>query len=235
MTQVKGKFVEQAVNKFIEMVLARLVKAERLQVRVKANLKDLLAGRLDALTIQMFGFLLRRHLKVAEFQFDIGAAAVNLESVMRRQIELLYPSEGSVRMMIFQEQLTKFFNAELVSLSQQQQNQFQLQQVNCEFREDGAIAFHFQWISAEVNKLGTCIVIPQIETNGNTVVLVRQNVEGNELPAEFVNVAIAQLSEILSLNDIANRGTTFHIQQIDIEANKIIVQASTYIEQFPST
>lgn len=82
MTQGKSKILEEAVNKFIEMVLSRLIDAERLQVRVKANLKDLLAGKLDALTIEIFGFLLQRHLRIAEFQFYIGASAVNLQSVL---------------------------------------------------------------------------------------------------------------------------------------------------------
>lgn len=233
MTQAKSNFVEQAVNKFIEMVLARLINAERLQVRIKANLKELLAGKLDALTIQMFGFMLRRHLVVEEFQFDIGSAAVNLESVKRRKIELLHPSEGSARIAIAQEQLTAFLNAELADLFQEQPNEFQFQQVNCEIREDSAIAFHFSWISAEENKSEACI-IPQIVTNSDAVVLIRQNIEGNEPPDEFVNAALAQVSRVLSLSDMANRGTTFEIQQLDIEAGKITVQANAYINQFPS-
>ena len=217
------------------MVLARLINAEHLQVRIKANLKDLLAGKLDSLTIEMFGFLLRRHLRVAEFQFDIGASAVNLQSVRHRKIELLHPSEGRVRMVISQEQLTDFLNTELASLSQEQQNEIQLQQVKCELKEDSAIAFHFNWINAKVNNSGSCITLPQIQTNGNAVMLAQQHtIDQKELPDKFVNTAITQLIEILSLTDIANRGSTFHIEQIKLETGKITVTANAYIEQFPS-
>ena len=217
------------------MVLARLINAEHLQVRIKANLKDLLAGKLDSLTIEMFGFLLRRHLRVAEFQFDIGASAVNLQSVRHRKIELLHPSEGRVRMVISQEQLTDFLNTELASLSQEQHNEIQLQQVKCELREDSAIAFHFNWINAKINNSGSCITLPQIQTNGNAVMLAQQHtIDQKELPDKFVNTAITQLIEILSLTDIANRGSTFHIEQIKLETGKITVTANAYIEQFPS-
>ncbi len=234
MTQEKSKFLEQAVNKFIEMVLSRLIDAERLQVRIKANLKDLLAGKLDALTIEMFGFLLRRHLRVAEFQFDIGASAVNIQSVRRRQIELLHPAEGSVRMAITQEQLTAFFNAELPFLCHKKPREVQLQQLKCELRESGAIAFNFHLINGKENNRQTCIIIPHIERKGSGVILVHQNGEANKIPKEYVKAILGQLSQIFNFYDIANRGTTLYLQKINIKANKIIVQANAYIEQIPS-
>nr|WP_261225604.1 DUF2993 domain-containing protein [Ancylothrix sp. D3o] len=216
------------------MVLSKLIDAEHLQVRVKANLKDLLAGKLDALNIEIFGFLLRRHLRVAEFQFDIGASAVNLQSVRHGKIELLHPAEGSVRMAITQEQLTAFLNAELPFICKNQPREVQLQQVKCEFRESGVIAVHVCWINGKENNYQTCNSLPQIERNASAVILAHQNNEANKIPDEYVNAILAQVSEILSFYDVANRGTTFYIQQINVKANKIIVQANAYIKQFPS-
>lgn len=51
MTEERRNFREQAVNRFIEFVLSRLVDAERLQVRIKCNLKQLRRGELDGLSI----------------------------------------------------------------------------------------------------------------------------------------------------------------------------------------
>ena len=64
-TQDKGNFGEQTVNKIIEILLARLLDAERIQVRIKAKLKQLARGEIDAIAIEMSGFLVRRHLRVA--------------------------------------------------------------------------------------------------------------------------------------------------------------------------
>jgi len=223
---------EKTVNKFIEMVLSRIINAERLQVRVKASLKQLARGELDALAIDMFGFLLRRSLRVTEFRFDITAAAVDIQTIMRqRQIELLHPSEGSLRMVISQEQLTEGLNAQLVSASDEQ---VQLKQVNCELGTDGAIAFHFDWISAGEMVSGSCTTTPRINPNGDVIVLDQWKVEEKEPPVELVKAVMTQVSDILSLKDIANQGTAFNFQQIDIEAGNITVRATTHIDQFPS-
>ena len=61
------------------------------------------------------------------------------------------------------------------------------------------------------------------------MVLERSGVEGIE-----ARDAIAHVAHILSLGDLANRGTRFHIQKIDIEPGKATVKATARIEQFPS-
>ena len=220
-TQEKGNFGEQTVNKIIEILLGRLLDAERIQVRIKAKLKQLTRGEIDAIAIEMSGFLVRRHLRVAQFQLHIGAVAVNIQNAIRRKIEMLHPSEGWLRMVMTQEQLTSSLIAELSTS----------QQIGCELRKDGAIALSFStgenWVASYTTK-------PRIEPDGNGVVLERYRVEGKELPEEVVTDAIAHVAHILSLGDLANRGTRFHIQQIDIEPGKATVQATARIEQFPS-
>lgn len=234
MNQERINFREQAVNKFIEFVLSRFIDAERLQVRIKSNLKQLKRGELDALTIQMSNFLMQPNLRVAEFQLDIGASAVDMQKIIRRKIELLHPSEGKLRITIFQEQLTDALNSELTKLFKDKQQEIKFKQVSCDLTTDGAIAFNFNWINAEKIESGTCITKPQIEQNGNAIVLIKQDFVRQEPPTEFVNHAIAQVSNILSLNDLANRGTTFNIQKIEIAAGKITVEANANIAQFPS-
>ena len=215
-TQEKGNFGEQTVNKIIEILLARLLDAERIQVRIKAKLKQLARGEIDAIAIEMSGFLVQRHLRVAQFELHIGAVAVNIQKAIRRQIEMLHPSEGWLRMVVTQEQLTNSLIAELSPS----------QQIECELRGDGAIAFDF---STEKERVASYTTKPRIESDGNGVVLERSGVEGKE-----ARDAIAHVAHILSLGDLANRGTKFYIQKIDIAAGKATVQATARIEQFPS-
>ncbi|MFB2876496.1 DUF2993 domain-containing protein [Floridanema aerugineum] len=234
MNQEKTNFREQAVNKFIEFVLSRFIEAERLQVRIKCNLKQLRRGELDALTIQMSNFLMQPNLRVAEFQLDIGTSAVDMQKIIRRKIELLHPSEGKLKIAVSQEQLTAVLNSELTNLFNDKQQVYKFKNVNCDLTTAGAIAFHFNWINAEKIESVTCITTPQIEQNNNAIVLIKQNFVNQEPPTEFVNQAIAQVSNILSLNDLANRGTTFNIEKIEIVAGKVTVEANANIDQFPS-
>ncbi|OKH41002.1 hypothetical protein NIES2119_01480 [[Phormidium ambiguum] IAM M-71] len=234
MNQEKLNLREQAVNKFIEFVLSRFIDAERLQVRVKSNLKQLRRGELEALTIQMSNFLMQPNLRVTKFQLDIGASAVNMQNIMQRKIELLHPSEGKLTITIDREQLTNLLNKELKNLFNDEQQEIQVQKVNCDLTENGAIAFIFNWIEGEIFKTGTWITTPKIELNNHAVILVKEEFLNLEPPAEFVDRAIAKVSNILSLNDLANRGTSFNIQQIVIAAGKVTVEANATIEQFPS-
>ncbi|MEB3337013.1 MAG: DUF2993 domain-containing protein [Leptolyngbyaceae bacterium] len=234
MTQKKPKFGEQAVNRFIEMVLARLVKAERLQARIKADFKQLTRGEIDALSILMSGFLLRPHLRVAEFQFEIGGAAVNLQGIMhRRKIELLHPSTGSLQLVITQEQLTHFLRAELLQASEPTQKSQRLEQVDCELQPD-EIRFRFQWSRGEEVELGVCTTIPRIEVHSNTVLLDQQGLKEKGVPGELIQAAIAHISSVLSLGDLANQGTTFVLEHLKIEADRVLVKAMAAIDQFPS-
>lgn len=234
MNQERINFREQAVNKFIEFILSMLVDAEHLQVRIKCNLKQLRRGELDALTIQMSNFLMQPNLRVAEFQLDIGASAVDMQKIIRRKIELLYPCEGTLKIAISQEQLTAAINSELTKLFSNKQQKIQFKTVSCELRTEDAIAFHFNWIDEDKIEMGTCITIAKIDQNSNGIVLIKQNFLDKEPPIEYVNQAIAQVSNILSLTDLANRGTSFNIQQIEIVPDKVTVEASANIEQFPS-
>lgn len=232
MSAQKVKFGEQVVNKFIEMILSRMIDAERLQVRVKTNLKQLGRGELDGLTIEMYGFRLRPHLRVAELGFDIGSAAVNLQSIKRRQIELLHPSVGSLRLVITQEQLTNLLNAQFVSLPDER-HQVRLTQVKCQLT-DSSMTFYLDWIGTGEIASGSCTITPQIQVNGSAIALGLGNFAGKEPPAELVNVVLTQVSDILSLKDIANKGTTFIMQQLDIESDKLTVLAASCIEHFPT-
>jgi hypothetical protein len=220
--QDKGNFGEQTVNKLIEILLSRLLDTERIQVRIKAKLKQLARGEIDAIAIEMSDFLVRHHLRVAQFELNIGSVAVNIQNAIRRKIEMLHPSEGWLRMVVTQEQLTSSLLAELSSSQQQ---------IECQLSADGAIAFYFSTGDKQVAAYTTK---PRIEPDGNGVVLERWRVEGKEAPEELAPAAMAQVGHILSLGDLANRGTRFHIQQIDIAAGKATVQATARIEQFPS-
>lgn len=232
--QEKGNFTERAVNKFIELVLSRLVNAERLQVRIKSNLKKLGRGELDALTIQMFNFLLQPNLRVSEFRLEIGPSAVNTKSIVQRKIELLHPSAGQLRIAIAPEQLTAALNSELADFSKENQSNILFKEVVCELRIDGEITLHFQWADNGESRTGSYILNPQIEIDRNVVILLDRGFIDREPPTELVELAIAKISKILSLTDLANQGTTFKIQQIDMTASQIIVQAHAEIEQFPS-
>jgi hypothetical protein len=81
---------------------------------------------------------------------------------------------------------------------------------------------------------GIYTTTPRIELPSNTIVLEQQNPEEKVAPVEFVQAAIAHISSVLSLGNLANPGTTFVLQHLKIEADRVIVKATAAIDQFPS-
>lgn len=231
MSQRKSRFGEQGINRFIEMVLARLVNADSVQARIQAPLKQLTRGEIDGLSIQMMGFLLRQHLRVTELHFEIGAAAVNLQKVMRRKIELLHPTTGALRLVITPTQLSRFLQAELLNPVSPTVDTHELK-LHCTFHPEQQLALHWQGPQAEAT--GTTFIQPRLAPDRSGMLLEPQGVTGEQPSAASLSTAIALLTSVLSLQDLANQGTHFQIQTLVIEPDRLTVQAAATIEQFPS-
>ncbi|HEY9701884.1 MAG TPA: DUF2993 domain-containing protein [Allocoleopsis sp.] len=225
MTEQKIKFGERIVNKFIEMIISRLINVQKLQVRVKATWTKLIKGELDGLIIEMYGFLLRKNLRVSEFCFDIGPSAVNLERIKQRKIELLYPAEGTVKMVITQAELTPTIETKL--------DNFPLTSINC-LLENNQLNIKIQWMDEGENLSVNCVTRPKITIDKNSVILEKWEIEGQKLPDEMINIISEEMGEIFSLIDVSNQGTKFQIENIDITSGKLTLNAKSYIDNFPS-
>ena len=225
MTEQKIKFGERIVNKFIEMILSRMINVKKLQVRVKANWQKLIKGELDGLTIEMYGFLLRQNLRVSEFCFDIGPSAVNLDRIKQRKIELLYTAEGTLKMVINQTELTPAIKAKLEN--------FTVTDINC-LLENNKLTVKLQCKDEGENLSINCFTTPKININKDRVIIEKWHFEGQNPPDEILNIISEEMGEILSLIDVSNQGTTFKIENIDIASGQLILNAKSYIEQFPT-
>lgn len=240
MAQEQTGFGEKTVNKLIELVLSRLVDAESIQVRVRGSLQRLGRGEVDGLMIQLANFLFRPALRVAEFQLDIGAAAVDVKQAMRRKIQLLHPARGNLRLVISQAQLTDSLRAELSTAPVQ--NGIHLHRVECQLgpstvgttEPSPEIAVYFTWSTATSPATGGLTAIPEIAPGGTEIGLTGLQLTETKPPETWVETAIDHINAILSLTDINNRGTTFTIDESIVESGKITIKATAHVDQFPS-
>jgi hypothetical protein len=228
----KKRFGERAVNKVIEVILSRMVDAEELQVRVKAALNRLAQGEIEAIAIHIHGYLLHPNLRVESFLFDIGAAAVNIKSAMRRKIELLHPSTGSLHLTLTETQLTNFLMAELQPLSLPELP-LTLQHVACQFLAEGMIRLEWQWSDSVAMYSGGWSATPEVNSDDGNVEFT-STAYGEPVPEPWLLPAIAHLQRTFNLSDLANQGTRFQVRTIAIEAEKAVVQADAYIDYVPS-
>jgi len=238
--QEKAGFTEQAVNKIVEMAIAsQLQKADGLEVRIKTDLNKLRHGQLDSLAIAIYGVLLQPNLEAEILQLQIGRITVKLLSAIRGNIKLLHPSEGTFHLVINEASFTTALNTESFRETLRSRGYADKQdaKIRC-LLSDNTITFSTEPIgnNTEVPQHFVLVATPEIAPQGQAVLLQQvRYVEGQEPSPEFTSALLARMHELLSLRDFESKGMLLQIQQLDVSAGKLTLQAEAHIEQFPSS
>lgn len=247
MTQEKARLGEQAINKIAEIALAsQLEEVERLEVKIKTDLSKLAHGKVDSITINLKGLLMQQDLVVEELELEINCVTVKPRSALFGKIRLIHPLEGTVRIVINEDNLNRAFNSKVFHEHLHQIQGFvedkrvanHLQQVKCCLLTDGKIVFNSELILGKTGEARALAftATPRIGTDGQGILLQDLHyIEGKELRPELTAAVVAQVSEVLSLREFDQKGMSLRIQQLDVAAEKLTLRAAVYIEQFPSS
>jgi hypothetical protein len=238
--QEKSGFGEQAVNKIVEMAIAsQLQKADGVEVRIKTDLNKLAHGQLDSLAIAIYGVLLQPNLEAEILQLQIGRVTVKPLSAVRGKIKLVHPSEGTFRLVINEASFTTALNTESFRETLRSRGYADKQdaRIRC-LLSDNTITFSTEPIgnNTEVPQHFVLVTTPEIAPEGEAVLLQQvRYVEGQEPSPEFTSALLTRMHELLSLRDFGRKGMLLQIQQLDVSAGKLTLQAVARIEQFPSS
>jgi len=243
--QEKAGLGEQTLNKIAEIALAsQLEEVERLEVQIKTDLSKLAHGEVNSIAINLNGLLMQQDLVVEELQLKINRVVVKPLSALFGKIKLTQPSTGTVSIAINEDNLTRAFNTESfhkhlhqIQSGVEDKPAIRIKPVKCSLLADGNIAFSSEQILGKTGEAqpfaftGT----PRIGTDGKEIVLQNGHYEGKELPPELTAALVTQVSKVLSLRNFEQKGMSLQIQQIDVVAGRLTLQAAAYIEQFPSS
>jgi hypothetical protein len=239
MVEEKTKFGEQAINKIAEVALARLLKdVEQIRVRVKTDLNRLARGEVESIDIALQNLLLNQMLRVELLQLQIGLVVVKPLSALWGKIQLVQPSEGSLQLTIDQDALTDVINsapfrAQLHQrLLSEAEKAIKPRQARCSIVSQDSIVFQVDGFNASSFNFTT---VPAISVDRQVIELHSLRSPDQTLPPGFIDAFIAQISEVLNLREFARQGMSLQIQQLQVTAGKLTLQATTRIEQFPSS
>ena len=246
MTQEIPGFGEQTLNKIAKSALAKQLRdVEQLEVRIKTNLNKLANGEIDSIAIEIAGLLMPHELRANELQLQIGRVTVKPLSAIRGKIRLTHPSSGVLRLVINENNLTHAINSKILDkplerIQRQVEEQMaeQIEQVKCLLLADGHMAFSCKIALGEIREAQTVTftTIPDISEDRKGVTLQHlQDLETKEPHSELVAALFAWVGEILSLSAFERQGTSILIQQLDVTAGQLMLQADIHIEQFPSS
>lgn len=236
----KSRFGEQALNKIAEVAIAtQLKQVEKLAVQLKVDLSRLAHGEVDSININMNSLLMQQDLVAEELQLQINRVIVKPFSAILGKIKLTQPARGTIRVVFNEEDLTRAFNSQSfrANLPQGKQVKIYLQQVNCHLLADGNIAFKSELILTDTGLAQSVAftTVPRIGNDGRKILLQDVHYLNSEVAPELTAALLAQVGEFLSLHIFEQKGMSLQFQQLDVTAGKLTIQASAYIEQFPSS
>lgn len=235
---------EQALNKVAEVGLSsQLDEVENLEVDIKTDPLKLVQGEVDSVKVEGEGLVMQKDLRLEELEMQMSSVAINPLSVAFGKIELTKPTQASVRAVLTEADINRAFNSDYVRQQLQQQIHVdgRLVTINAEqvdFRLPGdGIAINAQIRLSETGETHQVAftAVPRIGSHGQTVIL--ENIEygdTEELSPDLTKALVAQASEILNLSNFDLEGMTLRINNLQIEASKLILQAEAHVEQIPS-
>lgn len=240
--EAKG-WAERTINKVAKIAISRLIEAERIDVSVKTTLSQAMRGEIEAIFINLDGFLARENLRIETFQLQINSVAVITKLAAQGKIQLVQPSTGELILTLRQHQLNAFLEAVLINqkkhpsnLAENSAQDYRIHQLKTTFLAENQLQIVLDWatVATESIQSSTLCVVPTLIPEEEAIQLVVQSPSGQEVPTELLTKILVPIEEILSLQDFKQRGTSFQIQQFELTENNLILRAAATIHQFPS-
>jgi hypothetical protein len=237
---------EQAIDKVAEIAIAsRLDGSESFSVTVSTDPGQLAQGEVEAVDLEGTGLVMQQDLRVQELEIHVKDIAVNPLSAMFGKIELNGPAFGTARAVLTESDINRAFNSEYISskLNNLQVSvdgkplTIDVKTVECKLLSSGKIDLNAEVLVREtaVTEKTHFTAKPQVAADGWAISL--QDVEypeNKEFSPELTAALADKAGEILNLRNFELEGMSLRIQQLNVEAGLLTLQAEAKVEQFPS-
>ncbi|MBD0342283.1 MAG: DUF2993 domain-containing protein [Microcoleus sp. Co-bin12] len=246
MLQQNRSLGEQAIDKVAEIAIAsKLDESETLSVTVDTDPGQLAQGSVEAVAVEGKGLVMQQDLRVEDLQIHIKDIAVNPLTAMFGKIELNGPAFGSARAVLTESDLNRAFNSEYISRKLNNLKvtvdgkllTIDVQTMECQLLQTGKIAVNAEVLIRETASTEKIYFTakPQLEAGGWAISL--QDVEypeNKEFSPEFTDALADKAGEVLNLRNFELEGMSLRVQQLNVEAGLLTLQAEAKVEQFPN-
>ena len=246
MLQQNRSLGEQAIDKVAEIAIAsKLDESETLSVTVDTDPGQLAQGSVEAVAVEGKGLVMQQDLRVEDLQIHIKDIAVNPLTAMFGKIELNGPALGTARAVLTESDLNRAFTSEYISRKLKNLKvtvdgkllTIDVQTMECQLLQTGKIAINAEVLVRETASTEKIYFTakPQLEAGGWAISL--QDVEypeNKEFSPEFTAALADKAGEVLNLRNFELEGMSLRVQQLNVEAGLLTLQAEAKVEQFPN-
>ncbi len=246
MLQENRNLGEQAIDKVAEIAIAsKLDESETLSVTVNTDPGQLAQGEVEAVSVEGKGLVMQQDLRVEDLQIHVKDIAVNPLTAMFGKIELNGTAFGTARAVLTESDINRAFTSEYISRKLNNLKvtvdgkllTIDVQTMECQLLQTGKIAVNAEVLVRETASTENIYFTakPQIEAGGWAISL--QDVEypdNKEFSPEFTAALADKAGEVLNLRNFELEGMSLRIQQLNVEAGVLTLQAEAKVEEFPN-
>ena len=245
MTEDKPDLGEKALGKVVEVgINSQLDEVEKLDVVIRTDPAKLIQGKVDSVAISGEGLVMKQDLRVESVEMSTSSVEVNPISLAFGKVELTQPTNAQAQIVLTQTDLNRALASDYLR-SRMQGIEIQLdgecraidvQQVQLDLLGDGQISIQTDlFLRENSEKIGfSAIAKPSLQDNGQRIALEIVSAEGQGLSLVLAMALFEKIMELLELRKFDIKGVTFWLEELYVEKDKLLIQATSVIDRFPA-
>jgi LmeA-like phospholipid-binding len=245
MTSNSPDLGEQALSKVAEVgISSQLDEVEDLNVDIRTDPLKIVQGQVDSVEIVGSGMVMKQDLRMETLIVTTDKVAINPLSAVFGNIELTQPADARAQAVLTQDDINRALSSDYL-LGKMQGLRLDLngkpvlveiQTLEMILLDDGKAIINAEFLLGEAQELKklSATVVPRLQEDEQRIALEILAIAGEGLTPELGNSILNTLSRLLDLRSFELPGMSFHIDKLDFLPDKVIVRATTQIEQLPT-
>jgi len=237
---------EQALSKAFEVGLSTQLDAvETLEADIRTNPIALMQGELESADIQGEGLVIKNDLRTEELSVKTDGLAIDPLKAAFGKIELTRPTNATAAVKLLETDIERACNSDYIQKKLQNLKvnlddgpvQVNVERVQFSLPGEGrvAIAADVTLVESGETEHVAFNAMPEMGPQGHLVVLQQVQMEPENTSEDLTNSLLTAASDLLDLRQFTLSGMTLQLEQIDVQAGHMNLQAKAYLEKFPGS
>lgn len=245
MTESTPDLGEQALSKVIAAgVTSQLDHADALDVDIRTNPAKLVQGEVDSVAIVGKGLVMKQDLRLETLKINTDKISINPLRAIFGNIELNHSTNAEAYFVLLDNDLNRalasdYIQAKLQGLNIQLEGKpvtINVEQAEIELPGNNQLIVNANFLvieSGESKKL-IATAVPQIQENGQSISLEVLSAEGQGLTPELTTAIFEQVTSLLDLRNFNLPVASLQLHTLEAQTGRLVIHATTEIEQIPS-
>jgi hypothetical protein len=236
---------EQAISKAAEVgIESQLDEVEDLKVDIRTNPVDLVGGKLESVTVDGKGMVIKEDLRTERLILQTDEIAINSLKAALGNIELTQDTNAEAKIVLLEADIQRAFNSEYVEARLKDQKididgeTLTVNASNVKFALPGderiSLEADIYIAESQATKQISLSAKPFLDANGNKIAIADIEYHNDEHVA-FAQALLDSTEKLLDLRNFQLDSMSLRITKLDVCQGKIVMAADAVIHDFPDS